>query len=94
MAVEKVKRIPRESAALNLSAAVTAASLQNTQEVVDYFISRFMMVPPSEAAVASMVAFLDGELGTSSIAEAQTYMEDGLRMLLHVMMSQPEYQLS
>lgn len=94
MAVEKVKRIPRESAALNLSAAVTAASLQNTQEVVGYFISRFMMVPPSEAAVADMVAFLDGELGTSSIAEAHTYMEDGLRMLLHVMMSQPEYQLS
>lgn len=94
MAVEKVKRIPRDSASLNLSAAVTAASLQNTQEVVDYFISRFMVVPPSEAAVADMVAFLDGELGTSSIAEAHTYMEDGLRMLLHVMMSQPEYQLS
>lgn len=94
MAVEKVKRIPRESAPLNLSAAVMAESLQNTHEVVDYFSRRFMVVPPSEAAVASMVAFLDGELGTSSIAEAQTYMEDGLRMLLHVMMSQPEYQLS
>lgn len=94
MAVEKVKRIPRESAPLNLSAAVMAESLQNTHEVVDYFSRRFMVVPPSEAAVASMVAFLDGELGTSSIAEAQTYMEDELRMLLHVMMSQPEYQLS
>ncbi|MDO9316741.1 MAG: DUF1800 domain-containing protein [Gammaproteobacteria bacterium] len=94
MAVEKVKRIPRESASLNLSASVMAESLQNTHEVVDYFSRRFMVVPPSEAAVASMVAFLDGELGTSSIAEAQTYMEDGLRLLLHVMMSQPEYQLS
>jgi hypothetical protein len=41
-----------------------------------------------------MVAFLNDELGTSSIAEAHTYMEDGLRLLLHVMMSQPEYQLS
>jgi hypothetical protein len=37
MAVEKVKRIPRASAPLNLSAAVMAESLQNTQEVVDYF---------------------------------------------------------
>jgi hypothetical protein len=53
-----------------------------------------MVVPPSEAAVADMVAFLNDELGTSSIAEAHTYMEDGLRLLLHVMMSQPEYQLS
>ena len=94
MAVEKVKRIPRASAPLNLSAAVMAESLQNTQEVVDYFSRRFMVVPPSEAAVADMVAFLNDELGTSSIAEAQTYMEDGLRLLLHVMMSQPEYQLS
>ena len=62
--------------------------------MVDYFSRRFMVVPPSEAAVADMVAFLNDELGTSSIAEAQTYMEDGLRLLLHVMMSQPEYQLS
>jgi len=41
-----------------------------------------------------MVAFLDRELGTSDIARAQSYMEDGLRMLLHVVMSQPEYQLA
>jgi len=41
-----------------------------------------------------LVSFLDRELGTSSISEAQTYMEDGLRMTLHLLMSQPEYQLN
>ena len=62
--------------------------------MVDYFIERFMRVPPGAAARQTMVAFLDKELGTSDIARAQTYMEDGLRMLLHVVMSQPEYQLA
>ena len=40
-----------------------------------------------------LVDFLDGELGTGDIARADTYLEDPLRLLLHLMMSQPEYQL-
>jgi hypothetical protein len=33
-------------------------------------------------------------LGTSDVAAARTYMEDSLRLVLHLVMSQPEYQLS
>jgi hypothetical protein len=33
-------------------------------------------------------------LGTADISVAQTYMEEPLRLLLHLIMSQPEYQLS
>ena len=40
-----------------------------------------------------LVAFLDHELGTSDIARAQTYLEEPLRLVLHLIMSQPEYQL-
>ena len=40
-----------------------------------------------------LTSFVEEELGTSDIAEAQTYMEDALRLLLHLLMSQPEYQL-
>lgn len=94
MAVERVKPIPRQSASLNLSAMVMQESLQTTGEVVDYFIHRFMPVPPSDAVRQRLVAFLDEELGTDDIARAHTYMEDGLRLLTHVIMSQPEYQLS
>jgi hypothetical protein len=94
MAIEKVKPIPRHFARVDLSRMVIEADLQNTDAVVDYFIERFMRVPPGAAARQTMVAFLDKELGTSDIARAQTYMEDGLRMLLHVVMSQPEYQLA
>jgi hypothetical protein len=39
------------------------------------------------------VAFLTKELGTDNIQRARTYMEDPLRMALHLVMSTPEYQI-
>jgi hypothetical protein len=41
-----------------------------------------------------LIAFLDYELGTADLAAARTYMEDSLRLALHLIMSQPEYQLA
>ena len=38
--------------------------------------------------------FLDQDLGTTDVVAAQSYMEDSLRMLAHLIMSLPEYQLS
>jgi hypothetical protein len=40
-----------------------------------------------------LIDFLDRELGTSDIALADSYLEDPLRLLVHLIMSQPEYQL-
>ena len=94
MAIERVKPIPRHTARLNLSQMVVTQDLQTSNEVVDYFIARFMKVAPGEDSRRMLVSFLDRELGTSSISEAQTYMEEGLRMTLHLLMSQPEYQLN
>jgi hypothetical protein len=68
--------------------------LKNTAEVVDYLIHRFMRVPPNDATRSQLVGFLNNELGTPDIAVAQTYMEYSLRLVLHLIMSQPEYQLS
>jgi len=93
MAIERVKPIPRHTARLDLSAMVVNQQLQTTADVVDYFILRFMRVDPGEEARRLLIGFLDNELGTSAIAQAQTYMEDALRMTLHILMSQPEYQL-
>jgi hypothetical protein len=93
MAIERVKPIPRDTAHINLSAMVLDHHLQNTTQVVDYFIHRFMSVPPGDAARRKIVSFLNSELGTTDIAAAQTYMEDSLRLTLHLIMSQPEYQL-
>ena len=93
MAIERVKPIPRHTASLNLSQMVMEQGLQNTSEVVDYFIARFMRVPPGADSRAMLIRFLDTDLGTSDIDSAQTYMEDSLRLVLHLIMSQPEYQL-
>ena len=94
MAIERVKPIPRDTARIRLAEMVLSAHLQNTAQVVDYLIHRFLCVPPDDNVRRKLVSFLDKELGTSDIAAAQTYMEQPLRVLLHVIMSQPEYQLN
>ncbi len=93
MAIERVKAIPRDTAQINLSRMILDAKLQNTTEAVDYLIHRFMRVPPGDAARRKLIAFLNQELGTTDISAAQTYLEDPLRLVLHLLMSQPEYQL-
>jgi uncharacterized protein (DUF1800 family) len=93
LAIEKVKPIPRDTAQVNLSRLVLAENPKNTTQVVDYLIRRFMRVPPGADARLRMIAFLDRELGTTDIAVAQSYLEEPLRLVLHLIMSQPEYQL-
>jgi hypothetical protein len=93
MAIERVRAIPRDTAPVNLSRMVLDAKLQNTTQVVDFLIHRFMRVPPSDGRRRELVSFLNKELGTTDISVAQTYLEDPLRLVLHLIMSQPEYQL-
>ena len=93
MAIERVKPIPRDTAQVNLSRMILGQDLKNTTQVVDYMIHRFMSVPPSDEARQKLIVFLNKELGTTDIAVAQTYLEDPLRLVLHLIMSQPEYQL-
>jgi hypothetical protein len=93
MAIEKVKPIPRDIAAVDLSRMVLDQHPQNTTQVVDYLVHRFLRVPPDEGTRQKLIAFLNKELGTTDISAAQTYLEDPLRLVLHLIMSQPEYQL-
>jgi len=94
LATERVKPIPRDTAQVNLTRMVLSRNLTSTAQVVDYFTHRFLRVPPDDAVRKELVTFLNKELGTADVAEAQTYMEDSLRLLLHLIMSQPEYQLA
>jgi hypothetical protein len=93
MALERVKPIPRPTAQVNLSHMVTDAGLKNTIDVVDYFIRRFMRVPPAGEKRQALIAFLNKEWSTPDVAVAKTYMEDSLRLALHLLLSEPEYQL-
>ena len=94
MALERVKPIPRPTAQVNLSRMVTNEGLKNTIDVVDYFIRRFMRVPPADEKRQALIAFLNKEWSTPDVAVATTYMEDSLRLALHLLLSEPEYQLS
>ena len=89
-----MKAIPRDTARLNLSAMVRQNKLKTTSETVDYFLGRYMIVQPGPEARARLIAFLDQDLATSDMTVADTYMEDSLRTLSHLIMSLPEYQLS
>ena len=92
-AVEVVKPMPRTMARVNLSAMVLTAPGRSTADAVDTLAARFFSVPVSAAQRAAWIDFLTRELGTDRLDVAATYMEEGLRMLLHVMLASPDYQL-
>ena len=62
-------------------------------DAIDLLLRRFFSVAPSPADRDAWIAFLTRELGTDRIDRAQTYMEDALRLVLHLMLSSPDYQL-
>jgi uncharacterized protein (DUF1800 family) len=94
MAIERVKPIPRDAAQTNLTRMIVNADVKTADQAVDYMIHRFMRVPPDDATRKRLTAFLTKELGTADIVVAKTFMEQPLRLLLHLIMSQPEFQLS
>ena len=93
MAMERVKPITRDAVPLNLTALVMNAELDSPLDVVDYFATRFLEVPLDPAVRESLAEFLERELGTTDLAAAESYLEESLRVFLHVLLSRPEYQL-
>ena len=61
---------------------------------MDYLLWRLLRVPAAPATKAALIAFLTKELGTDAIDRAKTYMEDALRLTVHLIMSTPEYQIA
>ncbi len=93
MAIQRVKPIPRQTAQIDLTRMVLDESLTDTAEVVDYLIHRFMRVAPGGDKRRMLIDFLTEELGTADTRRAESYLEDPLRLLLHLILSEPEYQL-
>ena len=85
---------PRGGARIDMGQMVLDAGAETTGDAVDYMLMRFLRVPVSTATRNALVAFLDGELGTNNLQRARTYMEDGLRLTAHLIMSTPEYQIN
>ncbi len=92
-AVELIKPIPRTFARVDLGAIVLAGDARSTGDAVDLLAQRFFGLPSTDQDRAMWTAFLTEQLGTDRIERARTYMEDGLRLTLHLMLSSPDYQL-
>ena len=93
-ALRKLKPIPRRAAQFSLSALIEEAGATTTTAAVDHLLARLLVVPISADVRTALIELLDGELGTNDIAIASTYMEHGLRMVAHLIMSSPQYQLA
>jgi hypothetical protein len=93
-AARKLIPTPRHAAQFDLTTMVLQSDAKTAAEAVDYLLKRFLRVPAATATRDALVEFLVRELGTDSIIRARTYMEDALRMTVHLIMSTPEYQLA
>lgn len=93
LAVQRVKATPRTFPAVDLSALIRNEGLQTPRAIVDAFLARFLSAPVDAAFRDKLTQQLIEELGTSDIGAAESYMEDALRRLLHLILSAPEYQL-
>ena len=92
-AMQKLIPTPRGAARIDLTAMILDSGAETTAGAVDYLLARFLRMPASAEVREALVEFLDAELGTPDIARARTYLEDPLRMVAHLIMSTPEYQI-
>lgn len=93
LAIQKVKPILRDSASVEISDLMKQAQAKTCDDAVDALLARFLTVPISAGQRTELVQWLRRELGTDQLKIAETYMEDSLRQLVHIMLSLPEYQL-
>ena len=93
MALERVRPIPRHTAKISLADSVRSAGCETAADVVALFAERFFSVPLSQAQLTHWALWLTDALGGADIAQADSYLEEPLRNLLHAMLSMPEYQL-
>jgi hypothetical protein len=92
-AVRRIKPIPRAAAQFDLAAMVKAAGAKTTADAVDHLVGRLLRVPIDDEVRATLVEFLDRQLGTHDIDHAATYLERPLRLTAHLIMSSPQFQL-
>ena len=93
-AMQRLIPTPRGAARINLTDIVLTSGATTTTDAVDALLERFLRLSVSDDTRRSFVTMLDAELGTTDLARAQTYMEDPLRMVTHLIMSTPEYQIN
>ncbi|MEQ8234763.1 MAG: DUF1800 domain-containing protein [Gammaproteobacteria bacterium] len=93
MAIERVKPIERDLPRIDLAQMVLSAELATPRAVVDYFVARFFSVPLDEPTCQMLADAFARELGSDDVLANASSLEEPLRVLLHLVLSRPEYQL-
>jgi hypothetical protein len=92
-AARKLIPTPRSAAQFDLTRMVLESGSRTVGEAVDYLTWRMVRVPIGKVTRDAFVSLLTKELATDRLDRAKTYMEDPLRMTVHLIMSTPEYQV-
>jgi uncharacterized protein (DUF1800 family) len=92
-AMRRLIPTPRGAARFDMTRMVLDSGATTTTEAVDHLLGRFLRMPVSSDLRDGLVTLLDDELGTTDLVRAETYLEDPLRMVTHIIMSTPEYQI-
>ncbi len=92
-AVRRVKPIPRAAAQFDLAAMVLGAGAKTAGDAVDHLLTRLLRAPVDAEVRKVLVDLLERQLGTRELALAATYLERPLRLVAHLIMSSPQFQL-
>jgi uncharacterized protein (DUF1800 family) len=93
-ALRKLKPIPRAAAQFSLTELVFEAGAKSASDAIDLLLHRFLRVPLAPPARAALIKTLTDQLGTPDLQVAETYLEQPLRSVTHLIMSSPQYQLA
>ena len=85
---------PAKSDAAQLDVLTLVNGLETAEEVVDSLCRRLLRRPLADADRQALVQFLDEQLAGASLADAASWIREPLRLLVHLVLSTPEYQLS
>ena len=92
-AMQKLIPTPRGAVRIDMTRMVLDAGATTTTEAVDHLLGRFLRMPVSAEFRSGLIEFLGDELASDDLVRAETYLEDPLRMVTHLIMSTPEYQI-
>lgn len=93
MAIERVKPIPRHTARLDLTTLVLDGGAETPRDAVELLTARFFTVQPTPERRDRIAGFLRDSIGSDDLGAAASYLEEPLRQALHLLLSEPEYQL-
>jgi hypothetical protein len=92
-AVRRIKPLPRAAAQFDLAATVRAAGAKTAADAVDHLLVRLLRVGVDEEVRGTLVDFLERQLGIDDLDRAASYLERPLRLVTHLIMSSPQFQL-